>query len=171
MTCDREAADLHGRKQTDLSIQLGRPRADSVAIPRFLFFFFFPARGCNRGRDTEVGLATSSCMHGRVRVFMKTHALKCVCKSVRVCVSEWTGSFSMFNDHGKLTCMQTSGWPSISILFLHPCVNVWRHAASPRVSVSAYHMPASPLYTSAGFKCFFSSAWWQRVCCGHILIQ
>ena len=31
----------------------------------------------------KVGLATHSCSQIRVRVFMKTHALKCVCKRVR----------------------------------------------------------------------------------------
>lgn len=53
---------------------------------------------CDKERErlqrvfSKVGLATNSCMKVCVGVFMKTHALKCVCKCVCVC----PGNVSMF---------------------------------------------------------------------------
>lgn len=88
--CGWENTDLHGRKQTDLDIHHRGPRLEWERHMDVWTSYVCVCLQCATERDSreffKVGLATHSCMQVCVGVFMNTHALKCVCKCVYVCV-------------------------------------------------------------------------------------
>lgn len=146
-----EAADLHGRKPAELDLNLNKPRIE-----------------WERCTDSVWGVCTAVFFFGvfvlEVRCLWRHMLWQCVRKNVRA------RRCSVFPIVG---IWSVCGEDYVFYFYIHAQKSdaTMRASVCAGVCVSADHMPASLLYASAGFKCFFSSAWWQRVCCGHILIQ
>lgn len=147
MPCGRENTDLHGRKPTGwatrwVCFDFKGGRDLRLAGVRVCLCVCVATEGATaRGLFLKVGLATATCAQVCAGAFMKTLALKCVCKCAYVhglprC------SWSCDAEH----CVREYGSPVYAPLFLHTHTHL-KH------SLSHTHMqgvPVSRRCTSAG---------------------